>query len=123
MARQFIESAGYAVTGIRFAFRTQRNMWIHLFIALFAVFLSVMLQLSATEASIVMLVIATVFILELMNTAMEEVINMLHITRKMRAMVAKDVSAAAVLVASVAAVVIGCLIFIPKIAALMTVAL
>jgi len=123
MARKFIESAGYAVTGLRFAFRSQRNLWIHLTMALFAVFLSFVLGVSAIEACIIALVISSVFILELMNTAMEEVVNMLHITRKMRAMVVKDVSAAAVLVASIAAVIIGGIIFIPKLLALLTVAI
>ncbi len=114
MPRKFYESVRYAWRGIRFSFRTQRNLAIHAFVAVIAVLLAVILNFNMIEMSIVLMVIASVIVLELVNTAMEEIVNMMTIQRKLRAMVAKDVSAAAVLVAVSAAVAIGCVLYLPK---------
>ena len=115
MPRKFIESVGNAVRGLRFSYRTQKNLSIHTFAAVAAISLGLILRISTVEMAIVFLVIASVVVLELINTAIEEIVNMLSLTRKMRAMVAKDVAAAAVLTASLAAIAVGCLIFGPKI--------
>jgi len=115
MPRRLIESVGNAVRGLRFSFRTQRNLSIHTVAGTAAILLGVVLQISTVEMAIVFVVIASVFVLELLNTAIEEIVNMLSLSRKMRAMVAKDVAAAAVLMSSLASVAVGCLIFIPKI--------
>lgn len=115
MPRKLIESVGNAVRGLRFSYRTQRNLSIHTFSATAAIILGVILKISTVEMAIVFLVIASVVVLELINTAIEEIVNMLSLSRKMRAMVAKDVAAAAVLMSSLASVAVGCLIFAPKI--------
>jgi len=115
MPRRLIESVGNAVRGLRFSFRTQRNLSIHTVAGTAAIVLGVVLQISTVEMAIVFVVIASVFVLELLNTAIEEIVNMLSLSRKMRAMVAKDVAAAAVLMSSLASVAVGCLIFVPKI--------
>ncbi len=115
MPRRLIESVGNAVRGLRFSFRTQRNLSIHTAAGTAAIVLGVVLQISTVEMAIVFVVIASVFVLELLNTAIEEIVNMLSLSRKMRAMVAKDVAAAAVLMSSLASVAVGCLIFVPKI--------
>ncbi|MFA5098211.1 MAG: diacylglycerol kinase family protein [Candidatus Margulisiibacteriota bacterium] len=114
MPRKFAESLGYAGRGLVYAFRTQRNLKIHLATGAFAVILGVLLQISFVEMMILVLVISSVVVLELLNTAMEEIVNLMMLTRKIRAMVAKDVAAGAVLVAAIASVVIGCYIFLPR---------
>lgn len=114
MPRKFAESVTNAARGIRIAFRSQRNLSIHLFTAIVAVALGIILQISLIEMTILVIVIGSVFVLELLNTAMEEIVNMLTLSRKIRAMVAKDVSAGAVLIACFAATVVGCLIFLPR---------
>ncbi len=114
MPRKFAESLGYAGRGLIYAFRTQRNLKIHLAAGTFAVVLGVLLQVSFVEMMILVLVISSVVVLELLNTAMEEIVNLMMLTRKIRAMVAKDVAAGAVLVAAIASVVIGCYIFLPR---------
>ncbi len=90
-------------------------MVIHTFAGAFVLLLAVILQVSALEMALLVLVIASVIVLELLNTAIEEIVNMLSLRRKMRAMVAKDVSAAAVLVSAMASVAIGLLVFVPRI--------
>ena len=115
MPRKLVDSMGHALRGLYYSFRTQRNLKIHICAAILALIAGYFLKISAVEFAVIFLVIALVILLELINTAIEEVVNMLLLTRKMRAMVAKDVSAAAVLVASAASVAVGICIFLPKI--------
>lgn len=115
MPRELAESFANAFRGLRFSFRSQRNMSVHTAAAFAAVLLGMLLRISFVEMAIIVLLVASVIVLELLNTAIEEIVNMLTLSRKMRAMVAKDVSAAAVLVAAVSSVLIGGLIFVPKI--------
>ena len=115
MPRKFVESVGYAGRGLIFAFRSQRNLKIHLMAGTFAVLLGCLLQISFIEMMILILVISSVIVLELLNTAMEEIVNLMMLTRKLRAMVAKDVAAGAVLVASISSLIIACYIFLPRI--------
>jgi diacylglycerol kinase len=115
MPRKFAESLSNALRGLRFSYRSQRNMTLHTAAAAAAVILGLLLRISFSEMALIILLIASVIVLELLNTAIEEIVNMLTLSRKMRAMVAKDVSAAAVLVAAISAVVIGGLIFVPRI--------
>lgn len=115
MQKRLVDSFGYAFRGLRYAFRTQRNIKIHSVFAVFAITLGIVLQISRTEMSIIVLLISTIIVLELLNTVIEEIVNMLTLSRKIRAMVTKDVAAAAVLVAATSSVVIGALIFLPRI--------
>ncbi|MEK7375935.1 MAG: diacylglycerol kinase family protein [Candidatus Margulisiibacteriota bacterium] len=115
MPRKFVESVGYAGRGLIFAFRSQRNLKIHLAAGTLAVLLGGFLQISFIEMMILILVISSVIVLELLNTAMEEIVNLMMLTRKLRAMVAKDAAAGAVLVASISSLIIACYIFLPRI--------
>ena len=119
MPRELAESFVNAFRGLRFSYRSQRNMSMHTAAAFAAVLLGIVLRISFAEMAVIILLVASVIVLELLNTAMEEIVNMLSLSRKMRAMVAKDVSAAAVLVAAVSSVIIGGLIFVPRIITLL----
>ncbi len=120
MSRKLAESFANALRGLRFSYRSQRNLSIHTIAASAAVVLGLLLRISFAEMALIILLIANVIVLELLNTAIEEIVNMLTLSRKMRAMVAKDVSAAAVLVAAASSVMIGGLIFVPRIINLLT---
>ncbi|MGB0560627.1 MAG: diacylglycerol kinase family protein [Spirulinaceae cyanobacterium] len=104
----------YAWAGVYYAFRTQRNFRIHTAIALVAVALSFGLQISTVEMAIVGLTCALVMVLELVNTAIESVVD-LTVQKQYHelAKIAKDCAAGAVLVAAIAAVFIASLILIP----------
>ena len=115
MPRRFYDSVGHAVRGLNYSFRTQRNFRIHVYLGFFAIVLGVILKISLIEFTVLIITISAVIIIELINTAVEEVVNLLLLVRKIRAKVAKDVSAAAVLIAAGSAFFIGVLIFIPKI--------
>ncbi len=107
------ESFSYAWCGVRYLFRTQRNARIHLVAAVAAVAAGVLLGLSVSEMAVILVVIGVVFVAEMFNTALEAVIDLATEEWSPLAKAAKDVSAAAVLVAAVVAAVVGLLIFGP----------
>ncbi|QDX93295.1 diacylglycerol kinase family protein [Brevibacillus laterosporus] len=106
-------SFGYAIQGINHAVRTQRNMQIHVAVALGVVIVSIWLQVTRLEFSLLLLVIAVVWALELFNTAVEAVVDLVTEEYHPLAKIAKDVAAGAVFVAAMFAILIGILILGP----------
>ena len=113
MPRHFMQSLRYAGNGIRHAFWTQRNIRIHLAVAIIVFAFGVYLRLSSFELIALILTICFVLISEMTNTSIEEAINLITTTHKIEAKIAKDVAAGAVLFSSICAIIVGCLIFIP----------
>jgi diacylglycerol kinase (ATP) len=104
-------SFDYAFQGILYATRTQRNMRIHLVAAALVLVATLELRLDRAYVAIVVLCIALVIALELINTAMEAVVDLLTVAHHPLAKIAKDATAGAVLVVSMAAVIVGYLCF------------
>ena len=108
-------SFGYAFEGILTGIRKERNMRIHTAAMILVVFFGTVLGLSATEWCICLVLFGLVMALELVNTAVEAVVDLVTEERKPLAKIAKDTAAGAVLIAAIMAAVIGCIIFLPKI--------
>lgn len=104
------QSFNHAYRGMIYAIRTQRNMRFHVVASLAVLVVSLLLGVSAIELSVLALVITVVFITELFNTAMEFAVDLVTQEYHPLAKLAKDVSAGAVLVSSVGAVLVGYLI-------------
>jgi diacylglycerol kinase (ATP) len=120
VASNLLVSFWYAWAGLSYAFRTQRNFRIHLAVGSLAVTLSIILHLTAVEIAIIGLTTGAVLTMELLNTAIESVVDL---TVKQNyhelAKIAKDCAAGAVLVSSLAAVLVaGSLLFPPLIVVL-----
>ncbi len=103
----------YAFHGWHHVFRTQQNMWIHGIIATVVFFLALWLRLPARDWAMLVLTTAMVFAAEFMNTAIETVVDLASPNKHPLAKIGKDVGAAAVLVAALAAILIGLLILGP----------
>ncbi len=103
-----------AFHGIRAAFRDERNFRIHTVVALLALLTGYCLRLSATEWLWVSLAMAMVMAAELINTAIEALFDFVSPGEHPLAKKAKDTAAAAVLIAAVFALVVGLVIFGPK---------
>lgn len=110
-SRNLIESFNYAVDGIVYVLKTQRNMKIHFLIAAIILISSLFLDFSRLEFIVLLFTISFVIVAELINTAIESTIDVVTSTFDPIAMIAKDVAAGAVLLASINAVVIGYLLF------------
>ncbi|WP_237566345.1 diacylglycerol kinase family protein [Paenibacillus sp. EZ-K15] len=102
---------GCAMRGILTAVQTERNMKIHIAAALIVFIAAALLQLDRMSWLFLLLAIALVFIAELVNTAVEAIIDLISPEEHVLARVAKDTAAGAALVAAVFAVVIGILVF------------
>ncbi len=111
---------GCAWRGICRAVRTQRNMRIHLVIAVIAIVLGLLLSISPIEWCAIVLCIVIVFALEILNTALESIIDLVSPDYHELAGRAKDCSAGAVLVAAVGSVLVGAFIYIPHVVSLFT---
>lgn len=112
--KKFLLGFRWAGAGLAHAFRTQRNMQIHGLATLIAAAISLHLALNPLEWALLLLTCGLVWTAELLNTALEETLN--HITPDIhpQVKVAKDVAAAAVLAASLAALGVGLCLWGPK---------
>ena len=104
----------YAWAGVAYAFSTQRNFRIHTAIGTVAVSLGLFLNISAIEMAVITLTCAIVMVLELLNTAIEAVVDLtVKQTYHELAKIAKDCAAGAVLISAIAALMVAIWILLP----------
>lgn len=113
-AHKFLRGFVYAFNGLRYAFRTQINFRFHVLAAVSAVILGVAVNISLFEWIWVCSAILVVLIVELLNTAIEVLVDLISPGFHPMAGIIKDVSAGAVLLTAVFAVLVGLFIFVPK---------
>ena len=111
--RTRLESFRYAFAGWAFVLRTQRNAWVHAAASLAVFLLCLWLGLPGRDWAVIILTVAMVWAAEFINTALEAVVDLSTPGHHPLARVGKDVGAAAVLIAALAAVLIGLLILGP----------
>lgn len=105
----------YAAEGWRFALHKDQNLRIHLVIAVLVLLAAFFYRLSVLEIGILTALITLVISAELMNTAVEKIVDLITAEHHPDAKFAKDVSSAMVLTAAVGSVIVGCIIFLPHI--------
>lgn len=110
-----IKSFGNAFRGIFFAFKTQHNIWIHSLAIVVVVIAGFIFKLDVMEWGLVVLAIGLVLAAEMINTAIEWLIDLVSPDYSEKAGLIKDVAAGAVLIAAVISVIIGAIVFLPKI--------
>ncbi|MBM6853997.1 diacylglycerol kinase family protein [Mediterraneibacter glycyrrhizinilyticus] len=108
-----VRSFGYAFEGIWTGIRKERNMKIHCMAVILVTAAGLFFGISAMEWCICLLLFGMVVSLELVNTAVEAVVDLVTEEKKTLAKIAKDTAAGAVLFTAIMAVFIGCIIFIP----------
>lgn len=113
--KKLFKSFSYAIEGIIHAAKKERNLRIHLTVTVLVCLFGLWFSISITEWLIILLTIAGVISLELVNTALERVVDLVTTEHRPLAKQAKDVAAGAVLIFAFIAVIIGIVIFLPKI--------
>ena len=103
----------YAFEGIRTGIRKERNMKIHCLAVIAVTVAGTFLHIKPVEWCICLLLFGLILSLELVNTALEAVVDLVTKEKKPLAKIAKDTAAGAVLVSAIAAAIIGCIIFVP----------
>jgi len=116
--QKLLRSFGYAFKGIGYATATQLNFRIHLAATLVAVFMGYALHISFNEWLWIMLCIALVLVVELLNTAIETLTDLVSHDYNVLAGRVKDVAAGAVVIMALFALITGLAIFLPKLLAL-----
>ncbi|HEX4203939.1 MAG TPA: diacylglycerol kinase family protein [Ktedonobacteraceae bacterium] len=110
---KFIAGFGYAFAGLWYALRTQRNVRVHVAIAIIVILLAIFLRLSAVEFAILFVAITGVFTAEMFNTVIELCVNLASPEYHPLAKIAKDVAAGAVLLSAMLSIIIGVCVFLP----------
>jgi diacylglycerol kinase (ATP) len=105
------KSFAYALEGVRYILRTQRNARIELSVGLGAIVLALWLGLAPLEWAVLAITIALVLALEWMKTSLELAVSLASPERHPSAKAAKDVAAACVLLGAITSVVVGLLLF------------
>ena len=113
--RKLIKSFGYAFAGLFYSFKFNQNIKIHILAAVFVVLAGLFLKLTRYEMLGVGFLIVLVISAEMINTSIEEVINLLVNEHRLEAKIAKDVSAGMVLLVAIFAAIVGIFIFLPHI--------
>lgn len=115
--KRLIKSFKYAFTGIKSSILTEQNLCIHLLILVITLILGIFLKINKFEFLIIILVSSLVISSELINTAIENTVDINNKISK-EAKLAKDAASGAVLIGAIGAIIVGLTIFLPKIIAL-----
>lgn len=113
--KKIIKSFKYAIEGILTGIKQERNMKIHITIMILVIIMGIILKINKIEWIICIILFGVVISLELINTAIENTIDLITLEKNSKAKIAKDTAAGAVLVSAISAAIIGLIIFIPKI--------
>lgn len=99
--------------GIVYAFLNNQNLRIHFIFAILVIFLSIYFRISGFEMGILGVMILLVLCAEMINTAIEQMVDFVTREHREEARIAKDVSAGMVLLTAVGSIIVGVLIFVP----------
>lgn len=116
--KRIINSFGYSFNGLIDTYRTEQSVWIYIPVALIVILMGFLFKISTYEWIAVILILGIILSLELINTALEAVVDLVTKKYEPLAKKAKDTVSAAVLIFAITAVIVGLIIFLPKFIAL-----
>lgn len=111
---KFIKAFGFAFEGIGHALKTERNFQFHVLAATIVIISGILTKLSMQEWFVVLILIGGMLSLEILNSAVERVVDLTTSKRHPLAKQAKDLAAGAVLIFAIFSAIIGFIIFLPK---------
>jgi len=111
--KKFFTSVRIAISGFKSTFKKEQSFRIQVFIGLIVILLMFVLKLNPLEKSVLIIVIAMVLSLELINSQIERFLDVIQPSYHPEVKLIKDVSAAAVLIAVLGAVIVGIVILLP----------
>ncbi len=109
-----IKSFAYAISGIVQVIKTEHNFRIHILIMVLVILFGFLLNVSIAEWVYIVFCIGIVLAAEIFNSAMEVLTDLVSPGYNTKAKLVKDMAAGAVLVSAIAAVIVGLIIFVPK---------
>lgn len=116
--KKLLRSFLYAFEGIYYAFKYDQNLRIHIVIGLLVIIFSIIFQVNTFEKGILGITILWVISAEMINSAIEQMVDLISTEHRKEAKIAKDVAAGMVLLSAIGSVIIGILIFTPYVSRL-----
>ncbi|CAN5173484.1 diacylglycerol kinase family protein [soil metagenome] len=113
--KHLYKAFGYSMNGIKHAFTYDQNLRIHTTIALLVIIFSIVLHVTPFEKGLLGVVMVQVIVTEMINTAIENMVDLITKEHREEARIAKDVASGMVLITAISAVIIGLLVFLPYI--------
>ena len=113
--KRLINSFKYAFAGLASEFKEERNLKIHIFIMFVVILAGFLLKINTIEWIVCIILFGIVISAELFNTAIERIVDVIMPEKNEKAKIIKDISAGAVLIPAICSVIIGIIIFLPKI--------
>ena len=112
--KPLLKTLSYGFNGILYTLKHERNMVIHFLVMILVIIAGIVFKITFVEWGVCFVLFALVLSLELMNTALENVVDLVTEEKKAKAKVAKDAAAGAVLVSALFSIIIGISIFLPR---------
>ena len=109
-----LKTLSYGFNGILYTLKHERNMVIHFLVMILVIIAGIVFKITFVEWGVCFVLFALVLSLELMNTAIENVVDLVTEEKKAKAKIAKDAAAGSVLIAAIFSVIIGISIFLPR---------
>lgn len=113
--KNFAVALKNSISGIKQVFRTERNFKIQLAFAMVAILMAILLKLTGIEWVILILVMGSVFFAEMLNTAIEVMLDLYIQEYNEGVKIAKDIASGAVLITAIVSVIVGAMLFLQKI--------
>lgn len=113
--RTLYRSFGYAIEGIWYTLKGDQNLRVHCIVAAFVILASVFFKVNPFEMGILGVMIILVIMAEMINTAIEKMVDLITTEHRKEAKIAKDVASGMVLISAVGSIIVGILIFTPYI--------
>lgn len=110
---RFIKSFSYSIEGLKYAYKYEQSMMIHVIATICVIIANIFFQVTGIEWLITIIAIGMVLSAELINTAIEAIVDLVTLDIHPLAKIAKDCGSAATFVLAVMAAVIGFVIYIP----------
>ena len=108
-------STKYSIQGLIYAYKNEKSLIIHGILSIIAIVLGFCLNISINQWIVLLIALGVILMIELLNTAIEAIVDMVTLEYHELAKIAKDCGSAATFVASVIGLIIALVIFIPKI--------
>ena len=112
--KRFLKSFKYSLDGLKYAYKNEQSMLVHLIVTIIAITLGILFKISNFEWIITIFLLSVTASLELLNTAIEAVCDMVTLEYNKLAKVAKDTASASVFFTSMLGAVSGFIIYVPK---------
>ena len=113
--KHYFYSTKYSMDGLLYAYKNEKSLWMHGFCTIIAVCLGIIFRISLVQWSMILISLGVILSIELLNTAIEAVVDMVTLEYHPLAKIAKDCGSAATFIAVLMGIIISGFVFIPKV--------